>query len=174
MFETLSPYSCKLDAEKVLDFVVNKLRIKGKIGVYGRSLGGIAACHLACRFPQIIQAMVVDRTFCEMDQLSARRLHGYCTKALFKMISCNWKVTNDCNFVDAKCYKILTCDPNDDVVDNYSSLEVGVAKRLARHQYNQHRWKHFYESLCLVFDLEDYFFHKMSADQKLDVKCIIN
>jgi pimeloyl-ACP methyl ester carboxylesterase len=53
-FRSINPYNCKLDAEKVLDFTVNKLRLKGKIGVYGRSLGGISACHLANKFPQIV------------------------------------------------------------------------------------------------------------------------
>ena len=39
---------------------------------------------------------------------------------------------NDSNFIEAKTpIKILTCDPNDDVVDNYSSLAVGVASKLA-------------------------------------------
>ena len=45
--ETLSPYKCKRDAEYVMALLVNKLRLKGKIGVYGRSIGGVTACHLA-------------------------------------------------------------------------------------------------------------------------------
>ena len=49
------------------------------------------------------------------------------TSIIYKCISCNWKALNDKNFAEAPCYKILTCDPNDDVVDNYSSLAVGVA-----------------------------------------------
>ena len=64
---SLSPYYCKLDAEKVLDFVVNKLQISGKIGVYGRSLGGIACCHLASKYSDIVKALLVDRTFCDMS-----------------------------------------------------------------------------------------------------------
>jgi hypothetical protein len=31
----LNPFNIKIDAEKVLDFVINRLKIKGKIGVYG-------------------------------------------------------------------------------------------------------------------------------------------
>lgn len=45
--ETVDPYKSKRDAERVLAFIVNKLHLKGKIGVYGRSIGGLAACHLA-------------------------------------------------------------------------------------------------------------------------------
>ncbi len=79
----INPYYCKLDAEKILEFTINKLKIRGKIGVYGRSLGGIASCHLANKFPDIIKALIVDRTFCELDQISQRRLYGICTRSLY-------------------------------------------------------------------------------------------
>ncbi len=44
---SISPYNSKLDSEKILDFLLNKIQVKGKIGVYGRSIGGITSCHLA-------------------------------------------------------------------------------------------------------------------------------
>lgn len=50
-FESINPYLCKIDAEKVLEFMVNELKLRGKIGVYGRSLGGISSCHLASKYP---------------------------------------------------------------------------------------------------------------------------
>lgn len=46
-----SPYNIKLDGEAMLNFLINSLKIKGKIGVYGRSLGGVVATHLAGNFP---------------------------------------------------------------------------------------------------------------------------
>ena len=46
-FDTLSPSISKRDAEQVLAFTVRNLNLKGKIGIYGRSIGGITACHLA-------------------------------------------------------------------------------------------------------------------------------
>ena len=49
-FECLSPYKSKQDVEYVLAFLVNRIKVKGKIGVYGRSIGGISACHLASKF----------------------------------------------------------------------------------------------------------------------------
>lgn len=109
--------------------MIEKLKLKGKIGVYGRSLGGIASTHLANKYPEVIKALIVDRTFCEFDKLSECRLKGSCTKYLFKILSCNWKNFNDVNFSKAKCFKIVTCDPKDDVVDNFSNIAVGVAKK---------------------------------------------
>jgi len=100
--------------------------------VYGRSLGGIASCHLANKFPKIIQTLIVDRTFCEVTQLSKRRLIGGCTSFLYRLISFNWKALNDRNYIEAPCFKIATCDPQDDVVDNLSSLPVGVATKYAK------------------------------------------
>ncbi len=134
-FNGINPYNCKLDAERVLDFTVNQLKIRGKIGVYGRSLGGIASCHLANKFPNIVKTLIVDRTFSEVSELSFRRLPGRCTKFLYRLISFNWLALNDRNFIEAKCFKIVTCDPLDDVVDNLSSLPVGVANKYAKNTY---------------------------------------
>lgn len=44
----------------MLDYLRNTLGIRGKVGVYGRSLGGIATTYLADRVDMII----ADRTFC--------------------------------------------------------------------------------------------------------------
>jgi pimeloyl-ACP methyl ester carboxylesterase len=63
----MSPYNIKRDAECILNFLTNDLKLNSKIGVYGRSLGGIATCHLANNFPEKISAMIVDRSFSELD-----------------------------------------------------------------------------------------------------------
>lgn len=109
-FASINPYNCKLDSERVLDFCLSNLKLRGKMGVYGRSLGGIAATHLANRYPNLIKALIADRTFSELDQLAERRVIGSCTRFLFKFISFNWRALNDRNFIEAKCYKIVTCD----------------------------------------------------------------
>jgi pimeloyl-ACP methyl ester carboxylesterase len=49
-FEHQSAAKAKLDAERVLATSLTKLGLRGKIGVYGRSIGGIAACHLANKY----------------------------------------------------------------------------------------------------------------------------
>jgi pimeloyl-ACP methyl ester carboxylesterase len=52
--------------EKVLEAAVKKLKLTGKIGVYGRSIGGIAACHLASKYPDLIDVLIVDRSLTEI------------------------------------------------------------------------------------------------------------
>ena len=52
--ECVTPYKTKRDAERVFAFVVNNLKMKGKIGVYGRSIGGLAACHLSAMYPDFV------------------------------------------------------------------------------------------------------------------------
>lgn len=48
---TPSPYNIKIDGESVLNFLLKDLMVAGKVGVYGRSLGGVVATHLAAKFP---------------------------------------------------------------------------------------------------------------------------
>lgn len=37
---TPSPYNIKTDGEAMLKFLLEELKLEGKIGIYGRSLGG--------------------------------------------------------------------------------------------------------------------------------------
>ena len=166
IFSSINPYNCKLDAERILDFLVNQMKLKGKIGVYGRSLGGIASCHLANRFPNIVSALIVDRTFSELDLLAERRVPGRCSGLLLKMISFNWKALNDRNFIEAKCFKITTCDPQDDVVENFSSLNVGVAIKYAANSFKERKYSDLFNHLWLLYELEEKLFSKMKEYEK--------
>lgn len=162
--DAIDPGNIKLDAEKILDFVINQLGVRGKVGLYGRSLGGIAACHLARKYPQVVSALIVDRTFSELDVSSERRLFGSWSRLLYRFVSLNWKAKNDTNYVQAvQCFKIATCDPLDDVVDNYSALPIGVAQKIAKSTFSEPRWQAFYQALKLVYDLESHFFTMLSS-----------
>jgi pimeloyl-ACP methyl ester carboxylesterase len=67
---TASPFNIKCDAEQILNFVKNTLGVKGKIGVYSRSLGGIASTHLASKYSDIIELLIVDRTFARTELIA--------------------------------------------------------------------------------------------------------
>lgn len=53
-----------------------------------------------------------------------------------------------------KCYKILTFDPQDEVIDLGSAIHHGVAYYFSQTNYNKPEWKKFYQSLTFIFDLE--------------------
>ena len=48
---TPDPYASYHDGESILKFLIEDLGVKGKIGCFGRSLGGTMATHLACNYP---------------------------------------------------------------------------------------------------------------------------
>jgi hypothetical protein len=66
----------------------------------------------------------------------------------------------------SKSFKIVTCDPMDDVVDNFSVLSTGVARHTASKVYegNLTRWSKLYEALCLVYKLEERFYDHLKED----------
>jgi pimeloyl-ACP methyl ester carboxylesterase len=112
-----TPYNIKADGESVLHFLLDDLKLKGKIGVYGRSLGGVVATHLAATFTDIVHLLIADRTFGSLKDVSTRKFTGAGTRWLYDLITLKWESNNDLNFIKAKCFKITTCDPLDDVVD---------------------------------------------------------
>jgi len=86
------PHQQKVDAERVLQFLVNSLKVKGEIGVYGRSIGGIAAAHLVKKFPKIIKVYVGDRTMGNFENIIENRYQGGSeyVLSLYRMLSCFW------------------------------------------------------------------------------------
>jgi pimeloyl-ACP methyl ester carboxylesterase len=126
----LTPEQQKVDAERVLQFLVNRIQVKGKIGVYGRSIGGIAAAHLVSKFPSIVKCFVGDRTMGLFDNVVLNRFtKSQCLLALYRLLSRFWHIDNSKPLLQNKsCYKILTFDEQDEVIDIGSSMHHGVAK----------------------------------------------
>lgn len=110
-----------------MHFILEELEMSGKIGIYGRSLGGVVATHLSATYPDIIQLLIADRTFGNLRDLSTRKFPGEGTKMLYDLVTLKWETDSDKNFIKAKCFKISTCDPLDDVVDQYACITARVA-----------------------------------------------
>ena len=51
--------------------------------------------------------------------------------SILDFFTCRWRAANDQNFLRATCYKVMACDPEDDIIDYYSALMSGVAVQLA-------------------------------------------
>ena len=68
--------------------------------MYGRSLGGVVACHLASKFPNKIDLLFADRTFGNLNTISKRKFLGSASTFLMNLISMKWETNNDINFVN--------------------------------------------------------------------------
>ena len=125
-----TPSNVKSDALKILKFLWDTLKISGRIGVYGRSLGGLPSTYLAK--VGSIDLVIADRTFSNLDLIAWWKVHGRCTSLLFKFMTLGWIANNDENYYSSlTTNKVLTCDPADDVIDFQSSLMTGLALKAA-------------------------------------------
>ena len=71
----------KEDAEAVVSFCRGELGLEGHIGAYGRSLGGLAATHLA----PFVDMIIVDRSFQSLHEVAYHMFHGSIALHLFKI-----------------------------------------------------------------------------------------
>jgi len=108
------------------DAVVAYLKGKGitEIGVHGRSIGGVAACHLARRHPDVVKFMIADRTFSTLGRVAQYSYGGWAAKGLKFGLT---KAETTKNFLEAKCYKVLMADPKDSMIVDLAALRTAVA-----------------------------------------------
>lgn len=71
-----NPYNTYHDAERVLKFLIEDLAIQGKIGCFGRSIGGTIATHLANSYPEHIEFLFIDRSLGSLDVMSESNFLG--------------------------------------------------------------------------------------------------
>lgn len=100
-----SPYNIKTDGEAILNYLLKTLRVQGKIGIYGRSLGGVVATHIAGNFPDLISLVFADRTFGNLKAISKRKFYSEASSSLFNFITMKWETNNDINY--AKVSKLV-------------------------------------------------------------------
>ena len=80
------PQMFAYDAEQVLNFLKLRIGVRGKIGIYGRSLGCIATTHLQDQ----VDMVLADRGFCDLWTLVDRKFHGRLAVELFKFGTGAW------------------------------------------------------------------------------------
>lgn len=122
---TPSPPCISDDGESIIRF------LKGKgitqIAVYGRSIGGIAACHLARQHPDMVCMLVADRTMSTLES-AARCMYGAWAAKGLKLT--NMVHENTDNFWESRCYKLLVCDPKDAMILDLAALRTAIALRV--------------------------------------------
>lgn len=85
---TPTPNNLIKDADAVYNYVVNVLKVTGKIGVYGRSLGGIPSSQLA----NTVDLAIIDRTFTSLSAMARFKFYGKVASIIFSFVSFGWQV----------------------------------------------------------------------------------
>lgn len=101
----------------------------GKIGVYGRSLGGIPSAHLSSS----VSMSIVDRSFGNFNDMAKFKFQSRAAEWFFKIGSCGWQVQSDYSFVkksEVKTLKVILQDKQDEIVHINASLMLGIAKTI--------------------------------------------
>ena len=91
-----TPDNMREDSEAVLKYCRNELGLNAKIGVYGRSLGGIATSHLA----QYVDMVIVDRSFSNLYDIAFHKFKGFLAVLLFRFGTYGWNSDNHVRFYE--------------------------------------------------------------------------
>mmetsp|Transcript_5512 Transcript_5512/g.5241 ORF Transcript_5512/g.5241 Transcript_5512/m.5241 type:complete len:155 (+) Transcript_5512:105-569(+) len=120
---TGSPSTKKIyeDAELIVEYLRNERGTTQKLGVHGQSLGGPVAAYLGrnCN----MDFLFVDRSFSEIDRV-VETSYGKFLKHCLKFFSLySWKFESTMNYIYSNTYKVVSCDPNDEVIPSRASLK---------------------------------------------------
>ena len=116
---------CK-DVLSVYDYITSNYSYN-KIGVYGFSIGGIAACHLANN--RNINLLIADRTFSSTQEVLEQLYLGKYLIYFGKILLITF-VDNTANYLSAKCNKIMLNDVQDQIILDNISLKSSFAKHI--------------------------------------------
>jgi pimeloyl-ACP methyl ester carboxylesterase len=168
---TPDPFLCLHDSESILKFLIKDLGLIGKIGCFGRSLGGTMASHLANNFGEHIDFLFVDRSLGSLQAISQRLILGSYNQSLFNMLTQGWCINNAKNFYEAKCFKMLTQDPKDDTIDQFSALNAQVAsfaceEEIGETRYSSLKIEKSYNAFRMLFMVENKLFILLKHQSK--------
>ena len=90
-----TPQNFRNDVKLIYDFLVNHIKVRGKIGVYGRSLGGIPTSYIS----PYADMVIIDRSFCNFTEMAKWKYHSKFADFLMKIGSCGWQTQNDFEFI---------------------------------------------------------------------------
>ena len=82
----------------------------------------------------------------------------------------SWICNNPLNFVQAPCYKITTCDPQDDLIESFVSVMAGVSKICSKQNYDTQDFRIFYSSLLVLMQFENSLFQTLTKQNFSDLQ----
>ena len=114
-----------LDGEAVVEYLRKDKGVK-VLALHGESLGGSVACYLADKCAA--NFLFADRTF---SSLGTAAFYNFGKLAYLGLkASRKEDVMVARHFLDSRCYKVLSCDPKDAMINDLGSLKAGVAREL--------------------------------------------
>lgn len=90
-------------------------------------MGGLVACHLARK--GLVDFLFSDRSFYSLDIVPVYSMGSWARWAM--KIFAMWKeidATDD--YIFANCYKVMSQDPNDEVINDNASLKTGISLKI--------------------------------------------
>jgi hypothetical protein len=94
------------------------------------SIGGIAATHLGRS--GLVDFLMIDRSF--SDLLVIPRQSGRALPLLLQALTLWQNPECSKDFLFSNCYKVLSCDPHDEVVADPCSLKTGLAMEILKNE----------------------------------------
>lgn len=79
--------------------------------------------------------LIADRGFCDLWTLAEKKFYGEFARIFMKMSSFGWQANNSFNYLgiekgESRSYKVIICDPADEIVDLQASILVGAANEI--------------------------------------------
>ena len=121
------------DIISIYDYILANYKYN-KIGVYGFSIGGIAACHLANN--RNINILIADRTFGSSLEILGNFYLGKYIAYFGKILFITY-VDNTSNYLSSKCNKVILNDIQDQVIFDSISLKTSIAKNIIYKIFNE-------------------------------------
>jgi len=119
----------KKDGLAVVNYLKRERRV-GRLGVHGESLGGCIATYIAAHSP--VDFLFADRTFASLSQVA---VHNFGRLAHYLLLATwNWGTDATFEYLSAGCYKVISSDPRDAMINDLASLKSGVAIRMLETQ----------------------------------------
>lgn len=147
------------DIQAVYNFLT-KVKMYSTIIVHGESIGAVPACALATKAK--LNLLFADRTFSTLSELIKARLH--IPKIVFKCLA-QWNDSNDKNFVSSGCYKVFSCDAEDELVIEKASLKAGIVSLQNCNQMDKESLNEFLDAIKNIVR----FTKSINAGEKLGV-----
>jgi hypothetical protein len=93
-------------------------------------MGGIPAAHLGRL--ELVDFLFLDRTF--RDLLSFPNEFSKYLPPVLQFLTMWENPDNSLNYMHTNCYKVISCDPNDQVIADSCSLKTGVSMHILNNE----------------------------------------